>query len=169
MRGVIIVGSLILLLAQPASAEEPFPGAIQEAANIPCQPTCLLCHTDIPGNLANLRQPFGLAVFRSGAQRGKPESMRTVVVTLRDNKVDTDGDGKLDVDELAVGSNPNLADPKAELCGPEYGCGAQLAPQLPPARAPVMWWLVGILAVTALSIARRSRGPDGPPRLGRRR
>ncbi len=157
LRGKITTFASAMLLALRAHAEQTFPGAIQEAAGIPCTPTCLLCHTAIPGTLANLKQPFGLTVLRNGIVPGHPESMHTVVTNLRDKKVDTDGDGKLDVDELAVGSNPNVTDPTAELCGPLYGCGAHLAPPPSPERAPVMWWLVGILAAMAWIGARRQR------------
>src|SRR4051812_4137424 len=65
---------LVMLLAVHASAEETFPGAIQQAAGIQCAPTCLLCHTEIPGNIGNLKQPFGLAVLRSGVRPGEPSS-----------------------------------------------------------------------------------------------
>jgi hypothetical protein len=164
MWGKITGFMLAMSFALHASAEQPFPGAIQEAASIPCTPTCLLCHTDIPGTRDNLKQPFGLTVLRNGIQPGHPESMQTVIANLRDRKVDTDSDGKLDVDELAVGSNPNLTDPKAELCGPEYGCGAHLAPAPPPERAPIMCWLVGTLAIAALVVARRWRWTDRPAR-----
>lgn len=148
---------MVMCFALHASAEEPFPGAIQKAANIPCTPTCLLCHFGVPGTLANFGQPFGRTVLANGVQPGNPDSFNAVVANLREKKTDSDGDGKIDVDELAVGSNPNDTDPKAELCGPLYGCGAQLAPVAPPQRAPVMWWLVSILAVTAWISARRWR------------
>jgi hypothetical protein len=157
MRGEITSFLLVVSFALHAGAEPEFPGAIQEAAGIPCTPTCLLCHTAIPGTLANLKQPFGLTVLANGVQPNHPESMHTVVARLRDMKIDTDLDGKLDVDELAIGSNPNDPDPRVEICGPTYGCGAHLAPAPPPARAPILWWLVAALALSALGVARRLR------------
>ena len=157
MRGKIRGLLLGVSFAVSASAEPTFPGAIQEAATIPCTPTCLLCHTAIPGTLANLRQPFGLTVLSHGVVRGDPESMHTVVARLRDEKVDTDGDGKLDVDELAVDSNPNDPDPNAVICGPLYGCGAHLATARPPARAPLLWWLGVTLSLAAFVLVRRRR------------
>jgi hypothetical protein len=156
MRGKITVFLLAMSVAPHSSAEKTFPGAIQEAANIPCFPTCLLCHTGIPGTIANLEQPFGKTVFKHGARPGNPDSMNTVIANLRREMVDTDGDGKIDVDELAAGSNPN-PEPSVEFCGPTYGCGAHLAPPPPPERAPVSWWLVGILGLAALIGARRLR------------
>jgi hypothetical protein len=157
MRGEITGFFLAMSLALRAGAEPTFPEAVQEAADIPCSPTCVLCHTAIPGTLLNLKQPFGLAVLANGVKRGDPSSMNTVVANLREKKTDSDGDGKIDVDELAAGANPNDPDPNAELCGPLYGCGAHLAPPPPPPRAPVMCWLVAILTVTALISARRQR------------
>jgi len=157
MRGKITGFSVVMSLALHASAEPEFPGAIQEAARIPCTPTCLLCHTEIPGNINNVNEHFGRTVLTNGVRPGHPESMNDVVANLRTKNIDTDGDGKIDVDELAAGSDPSSADPNAELCAPTYGCGAQLAPA-PPATATARHVLVlGIVAVTALIGARRLR------------
>ena len=153
LRGFLLVMSLTL----HAYAEGTFPGAIQQAAGIPCAPTCVLCHTEIPGNIGNLKQPFGLQVLRSGVKPGDPSSMYTVVATLRANSVDTDRDGKLDVDELAAGTNPNTPDPNAELCGPLYGCGAHLAAAPPPEHGGMPWRLACGIGLMALICARRRR------------
>ncbi|HKO52212.1 MAG TPA: thrombospondin type 3 repeat-containing protein [Polyangiaceae bacterium] len=157
MRCEITGFFFFMLLTLRVSAEELFPGAIQQAADIPCAPTCLLCHTEIPGNIANLKQPFGLTVLRSGVKPGDPSSMYTVVANLRANRVDTDGDGKLDVDELAAGTDPNTQNPNAELCGPLYGCGARVASSPLPERRPLLYWLPGALALTVFFSVRRRR------------
>ena len=157
MRVKVALFSLVTSVAVSASAEPEFPGAIKEAAGIPCTPTCLLCHTAIPGTLLNLKQPFGLTVLGHGVQPGHPESMHTVVARLREDKFDTDGDHKIDVDELAIDSNPSDPHPQADICGPLYGCGAHLAPALPPPRAPVPWWVAVALALTTFGLARRRR------------
>src|SRR4051812_44968940 len=157
MRREIAGFVLAMSLSLHASAEPTFPGAIQEAAGIPCTPTCLLCHTAIPGTKYNLNGVFSTTVSLNGIVPEHPESMTTVIANLTAKKTDTDGDGKTDVDELAAGSDPNKTDPNAELCGPTYGCGAHLAPAPPPRRAPIMWWLVGILALAAWVSARRLR------------
>jgi hypothetical protein len=157
MRGAIRALLLVMTLALHASARKTYPGGIQDAGNIPCTPTCLLCHTEIPGTLANLRQPFGLTVLGNGIQPGDPSSLHTVVANLREKKVDTDGDGRIDVDELAAGTNPSDPDPNVEICGPTYGCGAHLAPSPRPERAPILCWLAGILGLAALVGARRLR------------
>jgi len=157
MRGKITGFLLAMCFALPASARPEYPGAIQEAASIPCTPTCRLCHTEIPGNKHNVNGQFGSTVRANGLYPGQPESLNVVVANLRTKMIDTDGDGKIDVDELAAGLDPNTPDPKAELCGPAYGCGAHLAPAPPPRRAPILWWLVGLLAVAALISARRLR------------
>jgi len=142
-----------LFVALPLSAEPEFPGAIQEYGKIPCTPTCLLCHTEIPGNAANVNGHFGVTVFTHGVIKGDPTSLQTVVDRLRMEKVDTDHDGQLDVDELTAGSDPNKADPSAELCGPVYGCGAHVvAAPLPPRTA--LWWFT-VPVVLSLLIAMR--------------
>jgi hypothetical protein len=161
MRNVVIVGlSSLLFVALPASAEPEFPGAIQEAANIPCTPTCLLCHKTIPGNKDNWTQPFGLAVRTNGLVPGHPESIQTVVDNLRTKMVDTDGDGKLDVDELAAGTDPNKSDPHAELCGAVYGCGARVAAAPLPPRTTALWWFT-VPALLGLLITLRRQSLRG--------
>ena len=158
--GALGAGLLVSSLALHARAEPTFPGAIQEAAGIPCTPTCLLCHFTIPGEDSNWHQPFGDAVVANGLKPGEPASLNTVVANLRSKMVDSDGDGKLDVDELAAGTNPNDPAPGAEVCGPQYGCGAHIAPPPPAQRAPIMWWLVTALALAGWVALRRSRRAD---------
>ena len=162
MRSVI-TGSFLSLLfvAVPASAEPTFPGAIQEAANIPCTPTCLLCHLTVPGQKDNFTQPFAGAVLANGLLPEK--NMVTVVANLRAKMVDTDGDGKLDVDELAAGSDPNKPDPHAELCGALYGCGAHVsAAPLPPPTTSHWWFTVPV--VLGLLVAMRRQAVRGSGR-----
>lgn len=144
-------------VALPASAEPDFPGAIKEYGSIPCTPTCLLCHTEIPGNAKNVNPLFGVTVLTHGLTRRDPTSLQTVVDRLRKEEVDTDHDGKLDVDELAAGSDPNKAEASAELCGPLYGCGARVAPPPSEPRAPATGWVVTLLTLLALVAARRTR------------
>lgn len=151
---------LVSAFATSAGAEETFPGAIQDAAGMRCAPTCLLCHTAIPGTIQNLQQPFGRRVFVSGIMRGEPATMQRVIDTLRTNKTDTDMDGAIDVDELAAGTNPNDPDPNAELCGPVYGCGAHIVQAPPPRSSPVLWWLAGSIGLAALFAARRVTRQD---------
>ncbi|HET7541073.1 MAG TPA: thrombospondin type 3 repeat-containing protein [Polyangiaceae bacterium] len=149
------VGLLVGSFSVHAHAEPEFPGAIQDAANIPCTPTCLLCHTAIPGSASNLNMHFAQTVIANGVEPGNPESLNAVVAKLRANMVDTDGDGQLDVDELAAGTDPNSADPRAELCGPTYGCGAHVAPSAPARRAAILWPLMFALGLAGLVMLRR--------------
>jgi len=157
MRGEITGFLLAMSLSLHAGARPEYPGAIQEAASIPCTPTCLLCHTEIPGNKHNLNGIFSTTLLLNGLVPAHPETMPTAIANMRTKGTDTDADGKIDVDELAAGTDPNTADPTKEICGPNYGCGAHLAPAPPPRRTPVMWWLVGLLAAAALVSARRLR------------
>ena len=143
-----------LFVALPAGAEPEFPAAIQEAGKIPCTPTCLLCHLTVPGQKDNWTQPFGVAVRANGLVPGHPESIQTVVDNLRTKMVDTDGDGKIDVDELAAGTDPNKADPNAELCGPLYGCGAHVA-KAPPSSSAALWWFTVPVVLSMLIAMRR--------------
>lgn len=158
MRSAIIgVVLSVLVVALPASAEPTFPGAIQEAANIPCTPTCLLCHLTVPGEKDNWRQPFAGTALGNGLKPGQPETMPAMVENLRTNKIDTDHDGKLDVDELAAGSDPNKPDPSAAICGPTYGCGAHVAAVTPPPPTALWWFAVPVVLALLISARRHSR------------
>ena len=148
---------LAFTVALPASAEEEFPAAIQMAGNMPCGPSCLLCHTAIPGSIQNLKQPFGLAVLRSGVIPRNPGSFVSVIANLRASKSDVDNDGALDVDELVAGTNPNDPAADADLCGPTYGCGAHIVQAPPPTGVGVLWCIASGVGLAVVISARRRR------------
>jgi hypothetical protein len=141
--------------AVPASAAPTFPAAIQDAAGIPCTPTCLLCHKTNPGEAGNWNTPFGITVKGNGADAKHPESIQTVVANLRAKMTDSDDDGKLDVDELAAGTDPNKTESWAEICAPLYGCGAHVAVAPPPTRSTALWWFTVPVVLSMLAAMRR--------------
>ncbi|HEY3665486.1 MAG TPA: EF-hand domain-containing protein [Polyangiaceae bacterium] len=99
----------------------------------------------------------GIATARERAllRRG---SLTAVVATLRANKVDTDKDGVIDVDELAAGSDPSNAQPGAQLCGPLYGCAGGHIAKVAPRRADrAPWVLASALALLLHARMRRTR------------
>lgn len=116
-----------------AIASQPFPAEV--AAQVPslgCVPQCTLCHFQNPG-MAPAAQAFAMTLK---AQAGPvlPQNTASLDEALAKLKTitpppDSDGDGTPDYTELENGTNPNLADPSATLCGvgPQYGCGATIA------------------------------------------
>jgi hypothetical protein len=113
MNRVVVAGLGVLLSASSVHAEPDFPAAIQTAAGIPCEPPCTLCHTTSPGTLQTATKAFAITLLGSGLLPTHPETMTAAVATLRTKKVDTDGDGVIDVDELAAGTDPSNPQPGA--------------------------------------------------------
>jgi hypothetical protein len=73
----------------------------------------MLCHTDPEGGENKLNSFAGVGlILKDGAIDGK--------------STDTDGDGKMDADELVAGENPATYG-AVSVCTPEYGCGARVA------------------------------------------
>jgi hypothetical protein len=61
-----------------ATAEESFPAVIAKDANIPCAPTCSLCHAANPGMAGTwVAKKFGLFIGTHGAVKGNPSSVTT--------------------------------------------------------------------------------------------
>jgi MYXO-CTERM domain-containing protein len=157
MRQVALWVLFALSVALPARAEPEFPAAIRQAANIPCAPPCTLCHTESPGTAANPTRPFAHTVLTSGLVPNHPESLKDVVTALRENKTDTDHDGRLDIDELASGTDPSDPKESAELCGPTYGCGAHVASVTPSGLDQVACGAAVALALALFGHTRRRR------------
>jgi hypothetical protein len=152
------LGLLVASWSTVAHAEQEFPGALAEAADMECVPTCLMCHTVNPGT-ANTwtSKPLGIAL-------GGP-----LAATKGSGDVDAFNKAWSDYTKRAA-TEPSVAaaialikqgiEPGAnqDVCGPKYGCGATFAHTpsrgLPGSSAAV----VAALSLAAgLWVARRRR------------
>jgi hypothetical protein len=137
-----------------AQAEEEFPGALAEAADMACVPTCLMCHTVNPGTASTWSsKPLPLALMATGK------------IKLAAGDVD----GLNEAWKLYAADPANAAhvalikqgrEPKAEqdVCGPKYGCGATLAHTPSRGASGSSATVVGALSLAAgLWVARRRR------------
>src|SRR5687767_8066338 len=117
-----VAGSFVSL----AHAEEEFPGALTDAADMECVPTCLMCHTNNPGTIGTYTKPLGSGLIGTGK--------------LKPGAADIDAFNAAWATYAGVPANEaNVAlikrgiEPGAmqDVCGPKYGCGASFARATP--------------------------------------
>jgi uncharacterized protein (TIGR03382 family) len=108
----------------PAGAEEEFPGALTDAADMECVPTCLMCHTVNPGTASSwARKPLGIALgapITAAKQSGADavEAFNTAWASYAAANAEN-------VALIKRGIEPGAMQ---DVCGPKYGCGATFAP-----------------------------------------
>jgi hypothetical protein len=144
--GVVFVCACVLA-PTAARASEEFPGAIQEAAGMPCAPQCALCHGVTPGTAGTFMNkklgatlfniegngvvlPHDVAKLKSAyaIYAAKPENMAAVV-------------------DLKAGVDPQTKD---SLCGPTYGCGARVAKKAPSRDLSAPLWIAVAMTLGVL-------------------
>jgi len=129
-----IVSSLLLVLvvmsrSGVAQAKDEYPGEIARALSLSYAVPCSVCH--IKGNTGSPTpiMPFALSMRARGLsdERG---SITTALAKMKSDNVDSDGDGKTDIDELQAGTDPNSSANSSIVNDqePGYGCGGT-APQ----------------------------------------
>jgi len=153
----------LLALARPATASVDYSRELERLEHPPCVPPCTLCHRDQNGASATVRlrdggKPFGDALMRLGGLKGLDRAgLAPALAALRAAGTDSDGDAESDLDELAVGRDPNLPG-ASSFCGPTYGCEARVAPV--PTRWAALLVLVAACLLMALRRGRRRSRPD---------
>ena len=115
---------LIPLLIGAASASSVYPTDLVTALDMPCAPTCMVCHDTNSGRNGTVIQDFGLAMMDRGLTGASAsELLDTALEAMAADRADSDGDGTTDTEELAAGEDPNPGG--ATFCSvvtPEYGC-----------------------------------------------
>jgi len=151
--GVVAFGFVAFAPSQALASEE-FPGAIQEAAGMPCVPQCALCHGVTPGTAATYsRKKLGATLFNINP--GKPVLPHDVAGLKAAFAVyKMDPANATNVAALVEGKDPETGD---GLCGPTYGCGAHVAKQAPPSDFSAPLWVVGAMALGALIRRQKSK------------
>jgi hypothetical protein len=148
---VVSVG--VFARAPVAVAKEEFPREIAQHLGAKTNPPCGLCHEYGKTGNATLTTPFAWSMRARGMSNGG--SILGALDRVAADKVDSDGDGALDVDELVAGSDPNSPDSTPGHPGtvgdPQLGCAVA-----GDARGA---WTSIVAALLMLGIgARRARG-----------
>jgi hypothetical protein len=137
VRGFVFGSALLSVVSlsytRPVQASSTFPPELQKAlekrfsGTAFCVPVCTACHTIMTGGATNLN-PFGKNMLLNGLF--SPETVDPALNKLLDAKLDSDGDGKTDNDELKMLDAPG--GPGAFCSDLTYGCGARIASAPPP-------------------------------------
>lgn len=135
-----------LVLGSTALASPQYPTDIQTKYMLSAPPpqSCTLCHPGSTGT-GTATAPLARALQARGLTGGDTTALNMALDTLETDMVDSDSDGVIDVQELRMGSNPNVADQgtgggmgggggtgggPVVLPPLTYGCGANVAPEL---------------------------------------
>lgn len=150
----------VLLASGPAAASASFPEAMVMELELQTAPGCDLCHRNAAEPIGPADKPFGKSAIERGLVAGDLASLEKALERMRDDGVDSDGDGAVDLDELYWG-DPNHADRPLSGYQPPVDNGCSAAPR-PAGDAG------GVAALTLLALAARraarSGGRRGAPR-----
>ena len=114
-----------------ARATEDFPRALAREVGAPFESPCSLCHLGDLRTNDSVNTLFGRAMRARGLAAEDEASLQHAVVAMRDENVDSDRDGVGDIDELELGSDPNLPGDQKPGDPIAYGCGAQVVGRQP--------------------------------------
>ncbi len=96
--------------------------------------TCVLCHLADPGAKGTVTKDFGVALMDEFGLVGNDQSNAPLTAALdlaQAGKLDADGDGVPDLDEICGGGDPNDASKGlggvAPAVSPEFGCVGSIA------------------------------------------
>lgn len=151
--------AVIALASRTASAQPSFPGDVQSHLALTYTPGCALCHVGAQSSGTAI-SPFAVSAKARGLVVGNDNSVAAALDKLASDKVDSDGDGTIDTDELKDCRDPNTPDKSSLGCAggiPEvaaYGCGATIARS---ADASPLAIALGAAAVALIALRKKSR------------
>lgn len=143
--------------ADLAFASPAYPAAVAGALDLPCEPSCTLCHTRATGGFGTVNTPFGLSArMREGLMCCTPASVAEALDALEVAETDSDRDGTADIEELRALTDPNDGADVDLACmmaaEDDGGCSVARAAARRPSRASV---LLVLAAVVAARVRRR--------------
>lgn len=139
-----------------ARAEPFFPDEIQKHLGLAYTPPCTLCHATALGG-GPVTTKFGQSMKANGLGV-TTTSLDTALDALAAKKVDSDGDGTPDIQQIEEGRDPSTGTAAPTAPPERYGCGAHIAP------TPVSFANIFLCAAASLGFAmgrRRSQFAAG--------
>jgi hypothetical protein len=122
------VAVLALFGSASVSASVSFPPLIQSELSLAKAPECTLCHRSDLGGVGTVVRPFGRTMMTQFGLMGANNlgSLRAGLGGSEAAQFDSDGDATSDIDELRMGSDPNVGISEMEAAPdvplPQTGC-----------------------------------------------
>jgi hypothetical protein len=153
----LVVGAAVILRSGATAASPEFPEVIRSHEILAYTPACTLCHASENGGAGTAVKPFARSAIERGLRGADDDSLRAALDAMRRDRVDSDGDGMADIDELVWGTDPNVPDvPRGEVTPtPTYGCS------LAPSRGgPSGVWSLTLVIVASGIRRRHGKGKE---------
>ena len=149
----VLVG-VLAAAAHDASATPNFPAAVKSKLNAVESPQCRICHLNGVTGRGTVNTAFGTSMRQRGLVLYDEGSLGRALTAMEQDRVDSDGDGTIDVDEIRQGNDPNPEQTFEDPTIPTYGCVGRIAPDGPLTR-PLL--TAGLVALAVLASRRRAK------------
>jgi len=161
-----VTATVILSSSGPALASVSFPPLIQSQLSLAKAPDCTLCHRNDEGGFGTVTRPFGRTMMTQfGLMGANVAALRSALSGSDAAKLDSDGDGTSDIDELRMGTDPNVGVSGVETAPdvplPQTGCTVNASLPSSPLSAGAA------LAVVLLGLSLRHRRSGRATRTSR--
>jgi hypothetical protein len=111
--------ALMALSARVAVATPNFPNAIQRDLSLSYSPQCSLCHVGGNTSASAVQTPFAKSMKARGLVAYNETKLQAALDQMALDRVDSNGNGVSDIDELRAGTDPNLGSGQEPVT---YGC-----------------------------------------------
>jgi hypothetical protein len=149
----------LLFGARLAHATPNFPGAIQRDLGASQAPQCSICHLCGITGRGTVNTPWGMAMRARGLVEFDEASLATALARMAADRIDSDGDGVIDVDAVRMGEDPNpggICDEEDDTI-PKYGCIGRISAAPPRNGISAWFFLAAVLLSRRIALFFRNR------------